>query len=118
MKTFGISRPVPVEGHCYRNGAGQIRRLLSIHNQTVIYRVEHSGAGNDPNKRHTSHRPGFVGAMALRSFRTWLVAECALDGRPIPHPELRRPRANTGRIRAELAEAIKNNARLDPGACA
>ena len=86
----GLSRPVPVVGHCYRNGAGQVRRLLSDASDTAEFQVISSG----PNPGFTCQYPvGLVGLMRLSSFRQWLVAEVDEAGRPVLTPGIRAPRA-------------------------
>lgn len=106
-KPRSISRPFPVVGRCYRNGAGQVRRFLALDGLTVEFEVQFPG----PAASFTSQYPaGFRGRMLLESFRQWLVAECDPAGTPIHIPGLRRPRAKTKHLLAILAKILRGAA--------
>ena len=109
-RIYSLSRPVPQIGHIYRNGAGQVRRLLEVNGKTAKYQVVRQGDHIGPQGWFSSqHQIGSIRNMLWKSFCTWMVAECDMDGREIANPELRprKARPNQQAFREALTEAME-----------
>lgn len=100
-----VTRPIPEPGRCYRNGAGQVRRLLEVVDGLALYQVETPGPCLHAAARRNRPTAGDTGAVRLDSFRTWLVCECTPDGERVP-TGLRAPKPRTAHILEALRVAV------------
>jgi hypothetical protein len=73
-----------VIGGFYRNSSGQIRRVLTIEDGVVEYRVIVCSRGHISDKRkiRISRQPGAIGRMTVRSFEGWAMLRTYWDGKP------------------------------------
>lgn len=100
---YAYTRPIPELEKCYRNGPGQVRKVLDIAGGTLTYRVIIAGPGLSERQRNASHKPGDTRTVTLDSFRQWLTHECDVRGKIIEH-NLSNPTPRTGR---KLEDALK-----------
>lgn len=91
-RPYSISRPLPVAGKCYRNGAGQVRMVVSIDGHTLTFKVVKLSPGNW-HSQVTQFPKGHIGTTTMEKFRQWLTHECRTDATVIPH-NLRPPKAS------------------------